>query len=199
MMTGKVKVAAVVLLLLTALLGGCASPAATTPASPTAPATGASQPAETAANGASAAENAVPGTNTMRLTVYQATADGMYLVPDAHVVPKNDHPARTALELLLAGTNKPNTVSVVPKGTKVRNLWLQDHIAYVDFNDKIVKNNTGGSAAEMLLVGAIVNTLTEFQEVHKVQILVEGKNIDTISGHMDISEPLSRSEKIIKK
>ena len=73
------------------------------------------------------------------------------------------------------------------------------HIAYVDFNDKLVKNNTGGSTAEILLVAAIVNTLTEFHDIQKVQILVEGKKIDTISGHMDIGEPLSRSEKIIKK
>lgn len=198
MMPGKIKVLAVCMLMIAALLGGCGSPTTSAPTSPTVPA-GTSQPAGTAASGSAAGENTVSNANTMRIVVYQATSDGLYLVPDVHVVPKSDHPAMTAMELLLAGTNKPNTVSVVPNGTKIRHLWVKDHIAYVDFNDKLIKNNAGGSASEILLVGAIVNTLTEFPEVQKVQILVEGKNIDTISGHMDISEPLSRSEKIIKK
>ncbi len=39
----------------------------------------------------------------------------------------------------------------------------------------------------MLLVAEIVNTLTEFSEIQTVQILVTGKKVNTISGHMDIS------------
>ncbi|HWR41818.1 GerMN domain-containing protein [Sporomusa sp.] len=136
---------------------------------------------------------------TMQLVVYHATKDAMYLVPEAYKVPVNSHPARTAIELLLAGTKNPELVSVMPSGTKVKNLTVKDHIAYVDFDDKLIKKNVGGSASETLLVGAIVNTLTEFPDIHKVQILVEGKKIETISGHMDTSEPLSRSERIIKK
>lgn len=147
------------------------------------------------------ANNANPtvGQNMLKLVVYYATKDATYLVGETYVVPKNDHPAQTAIELLIAGTKNPELVSVIPVGTKLRNISLKDHVAYVDFNDKLVKNNHGGSTSEILLVAAIVNTLTEFHEIQKVQILVEGKMIDTISGHMDIGEPLSRSEKIIKK
>ena len=52
---------------------------------------------------------------------------------------------------------------------------------------------------EILTVGAIVNTLTEFPDVEKVQILVEGKKVSTLFGHLDVSDPLSRSPGIIKK
>jgi spore germination protein GerM len=48
-------------------------------------------------------------------------------------------------------------------------------------------------------VAAVVNTLTEFPDIHKVQILVEGKTVETLSGHMSVGQPLSRSEGIIKK
>jgi len=137
--------------------------------------------------------------DTMQVTIYHATNDAMYLVPEIHIVPINDHPAQTAIELLLAGTKNRALVSVVPSGTTVRNVWVKDHITYVDFNDKLIKNNTGGSTAELLLVGAIVNTLTEIPNVQEVQILVDGKKINTISGHMDMVEPLSRLEKLIKK
>ncbi len=139
------------------------------------------------------------GQGTMRIVVYFATNDAMYLAPEVYTLAKNDHPAKTSIELLLEGPSKQGLVSTVPKGTKLRSLNIKNHIAYVDFNDKIIKNNPGGSTAETLLVASIVNTLTEFPEIEKVQILVEGKQVETISGHMDVSEPLSRSEKIIKK
>jgi germination protein M len=135
----------------------------------------------------------------MQITTYQSTKDAMYLVPEIHVVPKNSYPAKTALELLAASPIKPELVSVLPPGTKVLSVNVKNHIAYADFNDKLIKNNSGGSTDEILLVAAIVDTLTEFPEIQKVQILVNGEKVDTINGHMDTSEPLSRSEKIIKK
>ncbi|QJW48312.1 GerMN domain-containing protein [bacterium BFN5] len=182
----------VCLLLLTMFIAGCAG---STPA-PQAPAQ--SQGSEQA-NPQSQSNNLANPPGTMKITIYHATKDAQNLVPDIQVVPSSDHPAKTAIERLIAGTKQPDLVSVIPPGTKLRGISIKEHIAYVDFNDKLVKNNGGGSAGEVLLVAAIVNTLTEFPEVQKVQILVEGKKVDTISGHLDTSEPLSRSEKIIKK
>jgi len=181
----------VFLLSLTIFIAGCAgTPAPQTPAQ--------NQGAEQA-NPQSQSNNLANPPGTMRITIYHATKDAQNLVPEIQVVPNSDHPAKTAIERLIAGTKQPDLVSVVPPGTKLRGVSIKEHVAYVDFNDKLIKNNGGGSAGEVLLVAAIVNTLTEFPEVQKVQILVEGKKIDTISGHLDTSEPLSRSEKIIKK
>ena len=135
---------------------------------------------------------------TMQVTIYHGTNDAMYLSPEIHVVPKNDHPAQTAIELLVAGTKNTALASVIPPGTKLKKLWIKDHIAYVSFNDQLIKKSTGGSTSEILLVSAIVNTLTLFPNIQKVQILVDGEKIDTISGHMDTREPLSRLEKMIK-
>jgi len=135
----------------------------------------------------------------MKLTVYYAKKDALHLVAQVHEVPKNSHPAQTALELLSVAPSSGDLVSALPQGTKVRGISVKDHVAVVDFSDAIIKNNPGGSATEALLVGAVVNTLTEFSDIHKVKILVEGKKVETLTGHMDVSEPLSRSEKIIKK
>ncbi|MCX7779994.1 MAG: GerMN domain-containing protein [Negativicutes bacterium] len=179
----------VALLLILLMIAGCAG---NVPASQGADH---SDPAKNAGNSQPVAGQ----TEKMKITVYHATKDAMYLVPEVHEVERNNHPAQTALELLLAPPKSSDLVAVLPQGTKVRGISVKDHIAQVDFSSAIVKNNAGGSATEMLAVGAIVNTLTEFPDIHKVQILIEGKKVETLTGHMDVSEPLSRAEKIIKK
>ncbi len=199
MMAGKAKAAAVLLLILliSGLLVGCGADQFS--AQPSAPTDNNGLNAQTPQTNAGTPNNSASPPGTMRLTVYNATADAMYLVPEVRVVPHNDHPAQTAIELLLQGTGNQNLVSVMPAGTKLRNLWIHDHVAYVDFNNQLVRGNTGGSAMEILQVAAIVDTLTEFPEITRVQILINGKRSGTIAGHVDISEPLSRSDKIIKK
>ena len=62
-----------------------------------------------------------------------------------------------------------------------------------------MKNETGGSLYELLAITSIVNTLTEFPEIKKVQILVESRKYETLTGHMDILDPLTRNESMMKK
>jgi spore germination protein GerM len=136
---------------------------------------------------------------TVKVTIYHASPDALYLLPEVHAVPKQSANAEQALQLLVVGTANKEMVAVLPQGTKLHGVSIRNHIAYADFTEALVKNSGGGSQTELLIVGAIVNTLTEFPDIHKVQILVDGKKIDTISGHLDISEPLNRFERLIKK
>lgn len=155
--------------------------------------------ASDAAKNAPQSSSLSSGKEVMHLTVYQAAKDGLHLTPEIHSVAKNDAPAQTALELLTAAPKNPNLVQVMPLGVKVKSLTIRNHIAYADFNAKLIENNPGGSTQELLLVAAIVNTLTEFPSIEQVQILVDNQIRATLGGHVDISEPLSRSEAMIKK
>ena len=56
----------------------------------------------------------------------------------------------------------------------------------------------GGSTGEELLIGSVVNTLTEFKEVNAVKFLIDGQEVETLSGHMDLSEPIKRMENLMK-
>lgn len=135
---------------------------------------------------------------SMRITVYHATKDGMNLVPEIHVVDKNDHPAKTAIALLAAEPLDKSLMRIMPSTTTLLGLKIQDGVAYANFSQNL-RRFGGGSANEILLVAEIVNTLTEFPEIKSVQILIEGKKVDSLGGHLDTSEPLSRSESIIKR
>lgn len=186
-MSGKIKILFLAaMFLIAALAAGCDPNVTTTSPGPVINKEQSSPPEKVAAE-------------TVSIVVYHTTKDAIHLVPEVHVVPKTAHPAQDALELLQNEPQNRDLVKVLPEGVKSRGVTVKDHVAYADFNDKLIKNNVGGSATEVLIVGAIVNTLTEFPEIHKVQILVEGKKVDTLSGHMDVGEPLSRSEQIIKK
>ncbi|MEW6230380.1 MAG: GerMN domain-containing protein, partial [Bacillota bacterium] len=56
----------------------------------------------------------------------------------------------------------------------------------------------GGSRNEELLVWSIVNTLTEFPGIYRVQILVDGKKEESIGGHVGIDVPLERNPNLIR-
>ena len=72
----------------------------------------------------------------------------------------------------------------------------QDGTAYADFTRELAKKGQG-SYGEMMLCYAITNTLTEFPEIKRVQILIEGKKVITLSGHMDTEDPLTRNTTLL--
>lgn len=131
--------------------------------------------------------------------VYRAAADGSEtLLPEKFSVADNGKsPMENALQYLVA--TKPGDAKysdVVPIGTKVLGLKVENGTAFADFSKEIVKKGQG-SYEEMMLCYAIVNTLTEFPEVKQVQILVEGKKVVSLGGHMDVEEPLTRNTSLV--
>ena len=106
---------------------------------------------------------------------------------------------QAAVEALLAGTDDKKLTAVFPKKAKLRKVSVSGGVAKVDFDKNLISGFVGGSTGEEMLVGSLVNTLTEFPEIKKVQILVEGKEIDSLSGHLDLSRPVERMPELIKK
>ena len=102
-----------------------------------------------------------------------------------------------AVKSLMQGTKEKGRTAIIPKQAKLRSVKLEGGVAKVDFSQDLVKHFVGGSTGEEMLVGSIVNTLTEFPEVQKVQILIEGKEVETLAGHMDLSTPISRMKDLL--
>ena len=83
---------------------------------------------------------------------------------------------------------------IFPKNAKINGVKFENGTAFIDFDKNITKSFAGGSTGEELLVGSVVKTLTEFPEVKQVRFLVDGKEIETLSGHMDLSVPIKKSD-----
>jgi len=95
------------------------------------------------------------------------------------------------LEELLKGPQDMKLTRIIPESTKLLDLWVEDEIAYVNFSSDISDANYG-SATEGVLLSSIVWTLTQLEEIEAVQILVEGKIVESIAGHISTATPLRR-------
>ena len=86
-------------------------------------------------------------------------------------------------------------VSAVPPGTALRAVFLtQGGEAYVDLSREVMSAHPGGTQNELLTVYTIVNALTiNLPAVTSVQVLVDGKEVDTLSGHVDLRQPLAKN------
>ena len=129
--------------------------------------------------------------------VYRAAADGMEKhLPEKFTINDNGKSAAENALIALVST-KPQDASmedVFPIGTKVLSLRVDEKgTAYADFSKELTKKGQG-SYGEMMICYAIANTLTEFPNIKRVQILVEGKKVTTLNGHMDVEEPLIRNK-----
>ena len=134
------------------------------------------------------------------ISVYYPDVNATGLVAvTKNVKVKGQDKYKAAVEALLAGTDDKRLTTVFPKKTKLLKVAVSGSTARVDFDKNLTAGFVGGSTGEEMLVGSLVNTLTEFPEIKKVQLLVEGKEIDSLSGHLDLSKPVSRMSELIKK
>jgi spore germination protein GerM len=88
----------------------------------------------------------------------------------------------------------PPLVSAIPEGVKLRALFVASRgEVYVDLSRDLISAHPGGSLNEILTAYTIVNALTvNLPSVTGVQILVEGREVDTLNGHVDLRRPMVR-------
>lgn len=99
--------------------------------------------------------------------------------------------ARMIAERQLAPPEQP-LISPFPAGTTLRAIYLTaDGNAFVDLSRHASAGHPGGSLDELFTVYALVNALVgNVQEIDSVQILIEGREVDTLAGHVDLRRPL---------
>ena len=151
---------------------------------------------ESAARIGAAADPSTGGTLTVA-TLFYISDDGMRLVGSPLRLARQANPtaqARVILEAQLAEPPDP-LLSPIPPGTALRAVYLAgDGEAFVDLSEEIVLGHSGGSREELFTVYSIVNALTmNIASVDAVQILVDGVEVDTLVGHVDLQRPLKQN------
>jgi spore germination protein GerM len=129
-------------------------------------------------------------------TLFYVTEDGMNLTPAQHEVlffASVADQARAIVEAQLVPA--PPLVSAIPPDTKLREVFITERgDAFVDLSGDVTAKHPGGSLDEIFTVYTIVNALTvNLPAIKRVQILVDGKEVDTLAGHVDLRHPLAKS------
>lgn len=131
---------------------------------------------------------------SMEVTVYYPDESGMNLVPvkrEIKVVNDKDK-YLAAVKCLLDAPTEGELTKIFPKGAKIIGVDLEKNTAVVNLDSGITKNFIGGSTGEEFLINSVVDTLTEFKEVNDVLFLIDGHEVETLAGHMDLSAPIKR-------
>lgn len=129
-----------------------------------------------------------------KVIIYLKDEEKNCLVPVTREIPKVTGIAKATLEALFESKEEGNLKSPFPAGAKVKELNIKpDGTCVVDLNLDATKLPEDDPKVEALAVYSIVNTLTEFSTVKKVQIIVEGQVNKTFAGHIPVDLPLMRN------
>jgi spore germination protein GerM len=136
-------------------------------------------------------------------TLFYAAPDGQGLVPLRREVPLAEGVVAQGRQILMTQLGKApdGQGSVIPSGTELRAFYVTERgDAFVDLSGAVSSAHPGGSMNELLTVYAIVNAVTaNLPAVQRVQLLVDGKEVDTIAGHVDVRRPLARDATLVRE
>jgi spore germination protein GerM len=140
---------------------------------------------------------AAPSGPKIKAELFYVSDDGQQLIAVEREVPFAEgtvEQARQIVAAAVAPVSEP-LVSSVPAGTTLRSVFVTDHgDAYVDLSREITANHPGGTLSEILTVYAVVNSLTaNLPAIKSVQLLVDGKEVATLAGHVDLRRPLTKN------
>ena len=135
----------------------------------------------------------------IKATLYYISEDGLSLPGVQREVAFADpieEQARRIVEAQLADAPAPYA-SPVPAGTTLRALFIgQRGDAFVDLGGDVRSKHPGGALSELFTIYSIVNALTvNLPAITRVQILIDGKEADTLAGHVDLRHPLQKNLK----
>jgi len=133
----------------------------------------------------------VPTRPKVKIYVIQMHGDQPYLAPETLKIKGQGDLREAAIrELLETNRWEGESKNLIPQGTRLLSLKVKDGIATVNFSREFTDNFNGGAQLEALTIHSIVHTLTQFPEIRRVRFLVEGQKLETLAGHLDISEPV---------
>ena len=137
------------------------------------------------------------------VTLYFSDQEAEYLIGEKREIKRREEVEDEAQELIREIIKGPRgqLLPTVPSGTKLISLQLDEKgVARANFSKALSKDHPGGSSAEMMTVYSIVNTLVlNVPGIKRVQFLMEGKEIESITGHLSLDQPVGSKPDLIRK
>ncbi|MDX9872765.1 MAG: GerMN domain-containing protein [Clostridia bacterium] len=143
-------------------------------------------------------QTAVMDGPTQTIALYFKDAN-QRLVLEERAIGKVEGIARATMQELIKGPAQAGLEATLPVNTQLLDINIRpDGLAIVDFSGELVTDLPASETAEKLAVYSIVNTLTQFPTVEKVELRVDGQRVSTLLGYVDVEPSLVRDASLIK-
>lgn len=132
---------------------------------------------------------------TVRVSLFFASPDGNGLMREGSEIDAcgNDLAGciQDTVEKLVDGP-LGDLAPTLPASTILNDVQVKDDTAFLDFGKELADGLPGGSSAEMTAVYSIVDTISfNFPRIRKVKFLLDGQEVETLKGHLDLRTPLA--------
>jgi len=131
---------------------------------------------------------------SVNVTLFFAAQDFDGLVREGREIGACDEPSACFEEILEELINGPlgELSPVLPHTGMFNSVKLDGQTARIDFAQELLDGLPAGSSSELYAVYAIVNSICyNYPQVHQIVFTVEGKLLQTLKGHLDVSSPIS--------
>jgi spore germination protein GerM len=135
------------------------------------------------------------------VTLYFSDSNERFLAPEKRLVPQEQEgveQAKILIKALLKGSEK-GLVNTFPEQTELKDVKIdKDGTAYVNFDKGLIEHHPGGSASEVATLYSLTNSLTyNLPQIKRVKVLIDGKEKESLKGHVDTRYPLVFNKDII--
>jgi spore germination protein GerM len=147
-------------------------------------------------------ESGIAPLERQTVTVYYPAAVGDGLIGEPHEIFATSSAGDRAKQIvadLISGPTSDRAFRALPPGTLLRQVFvLEDGTSYVDLSSDVLHGLGGGSTGELLAVYALIDSLVlNVPEIRRVGILVDGREIESLNGHLDLRRPLPADRSLI--
>jgi hypothetical protein len=124
-------------------------------------------------------------TQTVKFYYPSINDDKLYFSQKKLIFKTNDI-TKLTFEKILKETPSKNVGRLIGPNVKIKSLYVNGNIVYIDFSKELITEMNAGSSYEALILQGIANTIGEYYGVNKVYITVEGKPYE--SGHISMKK-----------
>ncbi len=134
------------------------------------------------------------------ITVYYP-ANGMLLAGTASVKRQPDTQAQARETLAAALSDQRVAQTAVFRDIKLKAFYLDGQgTAYIDLIPFQHRDISASAWEELLAISAMVNTVMQnFDEIKQVRFLMDGREAQTLAGHIDLSRPYTKRMDLVKQ
>ena len=128
--------------------------------------------------------------------LYFSTVSADYLKVEKREIDEERDLYFQLFEELKTGPQSKELLRTIPEESQLLSYELEEKVLTLNFSLELRNNHWGGSTGEIMTVYSIVNTYTSLDEVKSVKILLEGEEVETLVGHLDLTQPLMYNRKL---